>query len=577
MQEGASRHAALAAELTEWQEDLWRARTGSRVVLVAVPPGWGRTTVLDHFQAEISDREDTPVTLTVRINGRDLPADAASQAQVLRACLIEAMRSGPVEEEARRAGPPGGRLRAVELLGLDEPGGQAQLGLGIGGLFFSGLTAGASFLLAELVAGVVQKAWDASPAGQDGALARAARAVAAVSVSVPVVVVVDDADCLDAGVAVLLAENLTARYGSQVLLVAAVDPGGALARALTTGLRQGVTGGLVYAAEADPDMGYESRLELARGLCPGLPDAGARRIAQRTATFGEVFTVAAAPRLADLGPGSGQEEVLAVVDAAAGARLARPAPSSEATVIAWAGGLVHARQAARALGILGAPRNENDPDVRRWEALERLAGPASPRLAEQVIAGLAAAPRRAIAAAFLDEALALTADPGASLIDKVAALRAAHQVRGDLPVPGQLPRAQRELVTALEALGDAAAALKVAAEALADWPTGDPQFQAERDALAAAVIRLSHAAPQAPPGPLAGQLIAEAAEGGAAAGLEARIWAAIVLLDTPGQREGALALTGQAAADLESHGRPGAGRRPVAAAARLPCRTRQAT
>ena len=36
---GSGRHAELAGELVEWWEDLWQAHTGSRVVLVAVPPG----------------------------------------------------------------------------------------------------------------------------------------------------------------------------------------------------------------------------------------------------------------------------------------------------------------------------------------------------------------------------------------------------------------------------------------------------------------------------------------------------------------------------------------------------------
>jgi ATP/maltotriose-dependent transcriptional regulator MalT len=46
----------------EWWEDLWQAGTGSRVVLVCVPAGWGRSTVLDRFQAEVADRDDAPVT-----------------------------------------------------------------------------------------------------------------------------------------------------------------------------------------------------------------------------------------------------------------------------------------------------------------------------------------------------------------------------------------------------------------------------------------------------------------------------------------------------------------------------------
>ena len=562
MQEGAGRHADLATELGEWWEDLWRAHTGSRVVLVQVPAGWGRSTILDRFAKAITRREDTPVTFTARVNGQDLRDETLGiQAEKLRVCLTAAMRPPPVAEEEEEdshpfhAEEPGRALRAVELLGLDEPGGQAQLVLGIGGLF-AGPTAGVSFLLVALAAGAAQKAWYASPAGQDGALARSARAIAAVSVSAPVVVIIDDADCLYKGLAVTLVENLTARQDSQVLIVATVDPGSALVTALTQ-MRYGLAEGLVNTAEADPDMGYQSRLELARRLRPNLPDAAARRIAQRTTTFTEVFTVATARALAETGPGEDEDRLLAVVDAAAGAPLALPAPSREAAVIAWAGGLVHARQADRALDILRATRNEHDPDVRHWESLERLASPPTRRLEEQVTADLGPGTRRAMAAAFLDEALTLAQDPQPSLIDKVAALRAAHQVRHDLPAAGQLPQAQCELVAALEALGDHAAALKVADEALAEWPSGD-EHPGERDMLQATVIRLTHATSRASPGALAEQLIREAIAGGAAAGLEARIWAANVLLDTPGQREAAVALARQLTAELEARSGLGA-------------------
>jgi tetratricopeptide (TPR) repeat protein len=545
---GGDRHAELGAELREWWERLWRPRTGSRVVLVAVPTGWGRSAVLERFEADISSRDDAPVTLTVRVNGEDLRgATIGVQAEKLRACLAEAAH----------------RPWVVEILGLDELSGQAQLGLAVGSLAFVGLTAGVSFLLVGLAVGAAGKAWDATPAGQDGALARAARAVAAVSVSAPVVVIIDDADCLDHGLAVTLVENLTARLDAQVLIIAAVDPGSALTRAVRSQVRYGVTGELVHAAKADPDMGYQSRLELARQLCPELPDAAARRIAQRTTTFAEVFTVAGAPRLAELGRERDQAAVVAVVDAAVNARLTRPAPSLEAAVIAWAGGLAHVRQVDRALGILGATRTEDDPDVRRWESLERLADPAlaAPRLADQVAADLAERDRLAMAGAFLDVALALTQAPGAGLIDQVAAVRAALHVRVDLPedlsARGELARARSALAAALEALGDHAAALQAATEAQAGWPVGG-EHQDERDTLDARVIRLTLMASQASPGPLADQLIAEAAAGGAAAGLEARIWSAVILLDTPGRRAAALALAETLTADLEARGDLGA-------------------
>jgi hypothetical protein len=77
-----------------------------------------------------------------------------------------------------------------------------------------------------------------------------------------------------------------------------------------------------------------------------------------------------------------------------------------------------------------------------------------------------------MATAFLEEALTLTQDPEVGLVDRVAALRAAHLVREDLPAQSQLARAQRELAGALEALGDIAAALDVAATALNEWHHG---------------------------------------------------------------------------------------------------------
>jgi tetratricopeptide (TPR) repeat protein len=539
---GSSRHAELAAELTEWWEDLWQVPTGSRVVLVPVPAGWGRSTILDRFAADIAARDDGPVVPPIRVDGQNLGSQTIGvQAEKLRECLAPAGRRHPL----------------AELLELDKPGGQAGLVLGVAGLMLSGPAVGAGLLLADLAASAAGKAWDRSPAGQDGALARTARAVAAVSASVPVVVTVDDADFLDPRLAVSLVENLTARHNSQVLVIAVVDPGSDLIPALTAEVRSGRTEKLVCIADVDPDMDFESRLGLTRDLRPNLPDAAARRVAMRTNTFAEVFTVAAAPRLAEIGRDDDPGEVLAVVNAAVRARLARPAPSREAAITAWAGGLVHERQADRALGILGASHDTDDPSVRRRESAVRLADPADSRLAALVEADLTARDRHDMAAALLSEALAIAKIPVTSLIEKVIALQAAHRVRVDLPARGrELPQAQCELVSALEVVGDYAAARQVATEALIGCPDNEG-YRVERDALAAAVIRLSRTSPETSPGALAEQLITEAVEGGAAAGLEARIWAAIILLDTAGQRAAALSLADQVTADLET--RPGLG------------------
>jgi hypothetical protein len=53
MRGGPGWHAQLAGELVEWCEDLCERGTGSRAVLVAVPPGREVTTALDHLAAAV--------------------------------------------------------------------------------------------------------------------------------------------------------------------------------------------------------------------------------------------------------------------------------------------------------------------------------------------------------------------------------------------------------------------------------------------------------------------------------------------------------------------------------------------
>jgi hypothetical protein len=133
---------------------------------------------------------------------------------------------------------------------------------------------------------------DARPASENGAVARAARVVAAVSESAPALVVIDDADYLEPGLAVTMIENLIDHHDSRVLVVAAVDLGSDLAAALTSRARYGPTAGKVHRADADPRMGYQSRAELAGELRPHLTAAQARQLARRTRTFAEIFAAA---------------------------------------------------------------------------------------------------------------------------------------------------------------------------------------------------------------------------------------------------------------------------------------------
>jgi hypothetical protein len=233
--------------------------------------------------AALASEDEGPVTLVAPIS-RGLPPGRAVQALAPREDLEKAAREPWL---VRRLGL--GTAPGQAQLGP----GQAQLGLGLAGLVASGPLAAAGLLVASLAVTAVGSAWDDSPAGEAGGVARAARFLGRVPVQVPVVAVIDDADCLDPDLALALIRGLAGRADGQVLVVAAAALDSGLARGLTRNPGYDLAG-RVQRAEADPSMGYADRVELAAELLPSLPAPGIERIARRTVTFTEVFTVAAA-------------------------------------------------------------------------------------------------------------------------------------------------------------------------------------------------------------------------------------------------------------------------------------------
>jgi hypothetical protein len=87
-----------------------------------------------------------------------------------------------------------------------------------------------SLLAASLAVTVAGNACDASPAGEQGAVACAGRDLALVSAQISATVIIDDADAL--GLALMLVRSLVERPDGQVLLIAAVAPGSPLVQAL---------------------------------------------------------------------------------------------------------------------------------------------------------------------------------------------------------------------------------------------------------------------------------------------------------------------------------------------------------
>jgi hypothetical protein len=275
------RQKAAATELAQWWDGIRHGGIGSHAVLLAGPPGWGRSTVLSQLPV-MTGGADAPVSLLVGINGRVLPDAPGPQAHALRDGLL-----GPeVRRQAAALLCRGRQRRAPRLAAPDS-------------LLTSGMAGTVSVVLAALAAAAAGEVADDCPAGENGVVARAARIVAAVSASAPVLVVIDDADYVEPGLAVTMIENLIDHYDSQVLVVAAVDLGSDLAAALTSRARYGPTAGRVHRAAVDPRMGRRSRAELVGELNPGLTPAEARQLARQTLTFAEIF---AATRSGQLPP-----------------------------------------------------------------------------------------------------------------------------------------------------------------------------------------------------------------------------------------------------------------------------------
>jgi hypothetical protein len=147
--------------------------------------------------------------------------------------------------------------------------------------------------------------------------------------------------------------------------------------------------------------------------------------------------VASAERLAELDNQDDDAAVVTVTDEVIDAYINRAPPSVLATVLAWAGGVLHARQAQRAVAVLGNGQPGDGSDVIRFESLIRLADSASPRLAEKVHI-VTSKKRHQLAQIMLDMAVCIGTDPRAGLVEKVVAWRAAHRVRGDLQDRTQL-------------------------------------------------------------------------------------------------------------------------------------------
>src|SRR5690349_2390079 len=133
MAELSARQQDAVGELAEWREDV-AAGIGPRVVVLGVPAGWGRSTVLQVVaEGSWPTGEGDPVTFVVRIDGALVAAAGAAGAQAAQ------MR----DQLAKAAGDH----QLARTLGLDRPQGVISLAVGAGSLAASGLVLLAGLLV----------------------------------------------------------------------------------------------------------------------------------------------------------------------------------------------------------------------------------------------------------------------------------------------------------------------------------------------------------------------------------------------------------------------------------------------
>jgi hypothetical protein len=261
MRDLAAHQGAAVAELIEWWEDLHDCSTGSQLVSLVVPPGWGRSTVLAVLAARIG-ADEARLGAVLRLAGREAPDGLAVQIAWLR---------GVVEDQ--------GCLPQVQrALGLDRTESVVEAGLDALGLFglVTGLGAHIAGLPASLMLNAAASARDRAEAGQLASVARVASGIASYSKSLPVAVLIDDAELLDPRLVERLVFGLLDRVQSNVLAVVATTPAAPVLGRFNPTERYGPRWGTDQLDRCRPDDGRVGSPTTHRGQYVGLATGGRR-------------------------------------------------------------------------------------------------------------------------------------------------------------------------------------------------------------------------------------------------------------------------------------------------------------
>lgn len=528
-------------ELVEWWEDLHDRSIGSQAIILRVPPRWGRTHLLDCFESSIVADTSRP-GVVVRVSGSEAPDGLALQAQWLEELLDRA-----------------GHLDAVRwALGLHRLETFTERALGLASIagVLQGSLAAAAGLPATVALGAVAWSRDRSTAGQLARVARMSSGLARDSTDRPIAVLVDDAERLNPDLVERLVVTSLDRLGSRILFCVVAPGESEVVRSLADRGRHLSTVERVNHVDVDADMSESARRRHAHLFAPHWPVVAIDRLAAETETFADIWEVLALPRAEDV-PLLDGALACSVVDTLVGEVSRDGPPSLAARILAWAGGVMHSQQLDRALASLPATADAalaRGRAIARFGSAVRFGRSADHARAEAAAQILADAQRAAAASEIVAVATELCSiRPAPDRIQLVVAIRPVlHLVqRRAVAVDEVTTPLLLRLATELESLGDTTFALRIARDALGLLERSEGVVDRLETELTAMVLRLAHSSnADRRPADEIKQLAHLVEASGAIFELEARVWAAITLLEWDSSRTGGAALVESLAVEL---------------------------
>jgi tetratricopeptide (TPR) repeat protein len=505
-------HDEILEELVEWFEDVagggGSGGVGARCVVLPVPSGWGRSTLMSRLERHISQQQITEA-LVCRIDGGEARGSLPVQARWLCQKLEEVAGAD--------------RLRRV--LGVDTTTGKFDAG--VTAVDAAGLIGGRSLMLANLVKTLglnalgLREDAEAKQCVKD--VERMARRVSSASVRrMPVVVLIDNAEEIDERLLDRAVSEIIGPAPSRSLVIVACDPSSTQIDVLTPSERFGPVAGRFHRLAVDAGMGFDERMILVSELAPSWPPEAREHLASRSRDFATVFKALDVRAAGDVGDAA---DPVSLVDRLVESVAPPDQPTLSATVVSWCGGFVNREVYSSIVDALGIEADA--PDVVAVGDLVRVQPGRIARAADSATLVLSTPDRRTIGEVLVDVA-AQTALESMDPLDRIGLAEPVWVLmqREELVVDNTIAELLTALALAHRDVGDDSAARTIA------------EFVARWDAARGAAVRnellhlLEHTG---------ADWITDVPEG-ALSGVEAAVYRIAALLRTTGRIEDGLQL-----------------------------------